>query len=78
VRSSQIEALVSERFHIVERRALGGTLLHMALSDIAQNFDPAKKEDQTHIQRLIDREDQLMAEDGLESDFLILVAQRKE
>jgi O-antigen biosynthesis protein len=78
VRSSQIEALVSERFHIVEHRALGGTLLHMALSDLAQNFDPAKNEDQTYIQRLIDREEQLMAEDGLESDFLILVAQRKE
>jgi SAM-dependent methyltransferase/glycosyltransferase involved in cell wall biosynthesis len=78
VRSSQIEALASERFHIVERRALGGTLLHMALSDIVQNFDPAEKEDQTHIQRLIDREERLMAEHGLESDFLVLVAQRKE
>src|SRR5271166_1953628 len=77
-RSSQIEALTSGRFHIVERRALGGTLLHMALSDIAQNFDPAKKEDQAYIQRLIEREERLMAEDGLESDFLILVAQRKD
>jgi O-antigen biosynthesis protein len=77
-RSSQIEALTSARFHIVERRALGGTLLHMALSDIAQNFDPDKKEDQAYIQQLIDREERLMAEDDLESDFLVLVAQRKE
>jgi len=78
VRSSEIEALVVERFHIVERRALGGTLLHMALHDIAQNFDPDENEDQARLQRLIDREDQLMADGGLGSDFLVLVAQRKE
>jgi SAM-dependent methyltransferase len=78
VRSSQIEALARERFHIVERRALGGTLLHMALSNIAQNFDPAKDEDETYIRRLIEREELLLAEGGLQSDFLVLVAQRKE
>jgi SAM-dependent methyltransferase len=77
VRSSEIERLVTERFHIIERRPLGGTLLHMALHDIAQNFDPAEKEDRIHLQRLIDREDRLIADSVLGSDFLVLVAKRK-
>jgi O-antigen biosynthesis protein len=77
VRSSQIEALATKRFHILERRALGGSLLHMALSDIVQNFDPNKEEDQTYIRRLIDREERLMKEDALGSDFLILLLQRE-
>ena len=78
VRSSEIEARVAERFNIIERRALGGALLHMALSDIAQNFDPEEKEDQAHLQRLIDREDRLMADHILGTDFLVVVAQRKD
>ena len=78
VRSSQIEALATERFHILEHRALGGTLLHMALSDIVQNFDPNKEEDQIYIGRLIGREERLMKEGALNSDFLILLMQRKE
>jgi GT2 family glycosyltransferase/SAM-dependent methyltransferase len=78
VRSSEIERLVAERFHIVERRPLGGTLLHMGLHEIAQNFDPAKDEDRAHLQRLIDREEQLMADQSISSDFLVLIAQRSE
>jgi len=77
VRSSEIERLVTERFHIIERRPLGGTLLHMGLHEIAQNFDPAKDEDRAHLQRLVDREDQLMADQSIGSDFLVLVAQRE-
>jgi SAM-dependent methyltransferase len=78
VRSSQIERLVGERFHIVERRALGGALLHMALADIAQNFDPANVDDQMYVQQLIEREDRLMAEGSLNSDFVVIVAKREE
>jgi len=38
VRSSAIERLLAERFEIIERRELGGTLAMMALADIGQNL----------------------------------------
>ncbi len=76
VRSSAIEALVAERFEIVERRALGGTLAMMALAGIAQNFDPQSLEDVAHLDRLLAREDELIASGEIGSDFVVLVARR--
>jgi GT2 family glycosyltransferase/SAM-dependent methyltransferase len=77
VRSSEIEKLVTERFKIIERRPLGGALLHIAISGIAQNFDPAQEEDRVHLKRLIDLEDRLTADGVLASDFLVIIAQRE-
>jgi SAM-dependent methyltransferase len=77
VRSSAIEPLVSERFEILERRALGGTLAMMALADIGQNFNPNVPEDAAHIERLLAREDELMASGEIGSDFAIIVARKR-
>jgi SAM-dependent methyltransferase len=74
VRSSEIEALVSERFRIIERRPLGCTLAMMALSEIAHNFDPRVPEDVDHINRLLAREDELIEEGALGSDFVVITA----
>ncbi|HEY5797654.1 MAG TPA: class I SAM-dependent methyltransferase [Bosea sp. (in: a-proteobacteria)] len=76
VRSSEIERLVGERFEIVERRALGGTLTMMALADIGQNFNPNVPEDAAHIQRLLDREAELIATGEIGSDFAVIVARK--
>jgi GT2 family glycosyltransferase/SAM-dependent methyltransferase len=76
VRSSKIEPLLAERFQILDRRELGGTLLHMALSNIAQNFNPDDAEDRYWIMELFDSEDRLMAEGTLTSDFTVITAQR--
>ncbi len=76
IRSSKIEPLLAERFHILERRELGGTLLHMALSNIAQNFDPDDADDRFWIMDLFDLEDRLMEEGVLTSDFAVITAQR--
>jgi SAM-dependent methyltransferase len=78
VRSSAIERLVGERFEIIERRALGGTLAMMALAEIAQNFDPDSPEDCSHVERLLAREDELIATGEIASDFVVLVARRPE
>jgi SAM-dependent methyltransferase len=77
-RSSAIERLVGERFEIIERRALGGMLAMMALAEIAQNFDPDSPEDCSHVERLLAREDDLMATDEIGSDFVVVVARRPE
>ena len=76
VRSSRIEPLLKERFRILDRREIGGTLLHMGLSNIAQNFDPMIEEDRYWVTQLFEREDALLNENALTSDFAIYVAQR--
>ena len=45
IRSSEIRDVLTRHFDIVEERPFGGTLLHMGLGDIAQNFDPANPGD---------------------------------
>ena len=76
-RSSMIEPLLAERFEILERRALGGTLAMMALAGIAHNFNPAVEEDVAHLQRLLQREAELMASGEIGSDFVVITARRR-
>ena len=76
VRSSEILAAVRRRFRIVELRELGGALLHVGLSDIAQNFDPDAPEDVERLEQFFALEDRLMAEGVLTSDFVTVTAVR--
>ena len=76
VRSSDIEPLLAERFDILDRRELGGTLLHMALSNIAQNFDPEIAEDRFWMMELFTQEDRLLEEGAISSDFMVVTARR--
>ncbi|MBS0453410.1 MAG: class I SAM-dependent methyltransferase [Proteobacteria bacterium] len=74
--SAQIIDALGRHLRISERRDLGGALLHMGLSGIAQNFDMANGEDIAHLQRLFDKEDQWMAQGRIGSDFAVLIATR--
>ena len=76
-RSSMIEPLLAERFEILERRALGGTLAMMALAGIAHNFNPAVAEDVAHLDRLLQREAELMATGEIGSDFVVIIARKR-
>ena len=76
VRSSAIERLVSDRFEVLERRSLGGSLAMMAMADIGHNFDPTSTEAVAHLERLLKREDELMSSGELESNFVVLIARR--
>lgn len=76
VRSSAIEPLVAERFEIIERRELGMTLAMSALADIAHNFSPDDPEAVGHVQRLLDREIELIEAGELKSDFVTILARR--
>ena len=77
-RSSEIRSVLAEQFDIVEDRPFGGTLLHMGLGDIAQNFDPADPEDMAHLQRFFELEDRMVANGTIGSDFAVLTAQPRQ
>src|SRR5262249_17819962 len=77
VRSSSIERLLAERFEILERRPLGGTLVMMGLAAIAHNFNPGVPEDCRYVEQLLAREDELMACGKIGSDFAVLTARRR-
>ena len=72
--SSRIVEALGRHFRIQECHNLGGALLHMGLSGIAQNFDPNDPQDAAHLQRFFDMEDRLMAEGRIGSDFVTITA----
>lgn len=76
VRSSAIMETVRRHFRIVEVRELGGALLHVGLSGIAQNFDPEDPDDVAHLEAFFELEDRLMAEGVIGSDFVTVTAVR--
>jgi O-antigen biosynthesis protein len=74
VRSADILDALEPCFEIIERRDIGGTLLHLVLGDIAQNFDVGSAEDLGHLQRLFDLEDRMLADGAIRSDFVVVTA----
>lgn len=76
VRSSAIIDAVGRHFRIIERRDLGGALLHLGLGDIAQNFSDDDAEDRAAMGAFFALEDRLMAEGRIGSDFVVLTALR--
>jgi SAM-dependent methyltransferase len=77
VRSADIRRLLLQYFSIVEERPYGGTLLHMGLAEIAQNFDTADPEAVAHLQRFFELEDTMMANGTIGSDFTVITAIRQ-
>jgi SAM-dependent methyltransferase len=76
VRSSEIREVVAQHFTISEDRFCGGTLLHMGLAEIAQNFNPDNSEDIAHLRRFFDLEDEMMSNGTIGSDFAVITAIR--
>jgi SAM-dependent methyltransferase len=74
IRSSEIRPVLRRHFDIVEERRLGGALSHVALGDIAQNFDPADPEARAALERLFALEDEAMADGRIGSDFVTITA----
>lgn len=76
VRSAEIRGALFQYFSIAEELPYGGALLHMGLSEIAQNFDTADPDDVAHLRRLFDLEDAMMANGTIGSDFTAITAVR--
>ncbi|SDT93735.1 Glycosyltransferase, GT2 family [Pseudomonas pohangensis] len=74
IRSSEIADTLARHFRILQKQELGGALLHIGLSGIAQNFDPQSATDAALLESFFMQEDQLMAADLINSDFTIFTA----
>jgi SAM-dependent methyltransferase len=74
VRSADLVAALDPFFKVVEERRTGGALLHLALGDIAQNFDPESAEDRAILLELFALEDRAMADGTIGSDFAVVTA----
>lgn len=73
--SSQILPLLGEQFEVVAQRPYGGSLLHLLLADVAQNFQPP--EARPWLQALIDAEEELDRLGALEQHFSCVVARQR-
>ena len=76
VRSDEIVPLLAERFDIVERTPLGGSLLQFLLHGIAGNLHDAAA--QPWLELLFEIEDRLMALGEIQSDFVYLAARSRK
>jgi len=74
IRSSAIIPTLRRHFTIVEERALGGALLHLAMADIGQNFDIDAPADCAVLDALFAAEDAAMARGEIGSDFVVITA----
>lgn len=77
IRSSEILPVLRGYFDILEARPLGGALLHLALADIAQNFDPASAEDRALLESWFATEDAAMRDGTVGSDFMVITALKR-
>lgn len=74
VRSAEIPVVLDRYFEIVERRNLGGAVLHLALGGIAQNFESGNPDHEKRLLDLFAIEDDAMSRGVIDSDFVTLLA----
>jgi SAM-dependent methyltransferase len=77
VQSGAILPLLRSRFDVVEARELGGSVLHMLLSEIAHNFRGDDPETRRALRLCFDAEDLLLESGELASDFAALACRRR-
>jgi SAM-dependent methyltransferase len=73
--SSSILPLLPECFEVVAERPYGGSLLHVLLADVAQNFHAAQA--RPWLQALMDAEDDLDRLGRLEHHFACVIARQR-
>ena len=78
IRSSDIIPLLGEYFDVLETRMLGGTLLHLGLADIAQNFDPDSPDDRAVLESFFAEEDAGLRDGTIASDFAVITVAKRD
>jgi ubiquinone/menaquinone biosynthesis C-methylase UbiE len=78
IRSSDIIPILSRNFRITDRIDYGGTILHLLLYGIIDNFDRTNEKDVCILKMLEHYEDTLISEKILSSDFSIIVARNEK
>jgi len=77
VRSADILRVLADHFQIVRKHDIGGSVLHFLLSGIAGNFVKDDPQTQGMLSMLFQIEDTLIAAGDLQSDFAVVVAQKR-
>ena len=76
VRSGDIISVTNNFFEILEERNMGGTILHLLLSEIIHNFDESKEEERAIIKLLGYFEKTIIENGDLPSDFKLIVCRK--
>lgn len=74
VRSAEIIPILKMYFDVVEYRPYGGAILHMLLTGITGNFEPADERDNAMLRTIATFEEALENAGTLQSDFAAIVA----
>ena len=77
VESARIKPLLRAMFDVLEVREYGGTVISLALSEIAHNFVEGGEESMKALAMCFDAEDVLLASGELSSDFALIVCRRR-
>jgi SAM-dependent methyltransferase len=77
VRSDELVPMIGERFEIMERRGVGGTLLQHLLYDIVQNFRFEAPKERAMIELMCEYEAMLIDRGAIPCDFVICVARKR-
>jgi 2-polyprenyl-3-methyl-5-hydroxy-6-metoxy-1,4-benzoquinol methylase len=77
VRSEDLEPTIGERFEVLERKTLGGTILMHLLYDIVQNFRFDDPRERAYIEMICEFEGALVDSGAIPSDYVILAARKK-
>ena len=77
VRSGDIISITNNFFEILEERNMGGTILHLLLAEIINNFDESKEEERTMVKLLCYFEKMLIESRQVSSDFKLVVCRKK-
>lgn len=75
VRSSELLPLLTGHFDIQAVRPYGGSMLHLVLASIAQNFVPAAEA--PYLSALMEAEDELIRAGQVGHDFACVIARRR-
>lgn len=77
VRSQDQLPTIGKYFDTVYFRSLGGNILHLLLKDIALNFHPDHPESIKILNRMIQKEDEFLKQEGIQPDFIFGIYWKK-
>ena len=73
VESSNILNVLGNHFSLLEMKPMGGTILQLLFNDIAHNFINDEEETLKWIRHCFDFEDEFLASNKINSDFVYAV-----
>ncbi|HVS32475.1 MAG TPA: class I SAM-dependent methyltransferase [Thermoanaerobaculia bacterium] len=77
VRAEELVPMIEERFEVLDRKMLGGTILMHLLYDIVQNFRFDDPRERAYLEMICAFEGALVDSGAIPSDYVILVARRR-